>query len=550
MSSAVHVLLAATASSLTISNLEPKLDVHGSIVTAHDGTYRRFGGYWYYHGAQYAQCHEPAKLGCDQTPDHCGFHADHNVSVWRSPDLSSGSWEFRGHAALCAELPDCKVMYRPHLVRHPRSGAFVLFVNYVRTDGSYGGNAVYTSGGAGSAGGAGSPEGPFALANPTMNLTRLCPGPAAAAPCGEAQGGAGDFDVFVDPADGAAYIIYGSQFYMSIEKLTPDFLDVDGAAGNASIAGGQFGGSVFPEYFVEAPVLFERQGTYYAMYGHCCCFCHQGSGAVVYTAKHPMGPWAPQGNGGGGGGGGPATELACRPAADPMRNDGGYAALGRAPSYGACRDGAGAEPAYFANTGAISADECAAQCTVMGAEHSYTAMGAAAVAACAGFSYCTADACAGSCHLYVYAPFPAPDRSNNWAYSAGEGGDAKNVSTTSEGEPWWRCYTPRPRRRRGGDGNGARPPPGRCRLGDDTAGQGCLYGGAALISTTRSQQNFVIEVHTRGGGTEYVWTGDRWQQAPDGIKGNEGQFWAPLNFSADGTIQPIDWVDSFTVDAA
>ena len=42
MSSAVHVLLAVTASSLTISNLEPKLDVHGSIVTAHDGTYRRF----------------------------------------------------------------------------------------------------------------------------------------------------------------------------------------------------------------------------------------------------------------------------------------------------------------------------------------------------------------------------------------------------------------------------------------------------------------------------------------------------------------------------
>ena len=42
MPSAVHVLLAVTASSLTISNLEPKLDVHGSIVTAHDGTYRRF----------------------------------------------------------------------------------------------------------------------------------------------------------------------------------------------------------------------------------------------------------------------------------------------------------------------------------------------------------------------------------------------------------------------------------------------------------------------------------------------------------------------------
>ncbi len=26
-------------------------------------------------------------------------------------------------------------------------------------------------------------------------------------------------------------------------------------------------------------------------------------------------------------------------------------------------------------------------------------------------------------------------------------------------------------------------------------------------------------------GTEYIWTGDRWQQAPDGIKGHDPQFW-------------------------
>ena len=37
---------------ITISNLEPKRDTSGEIVNAHDGTYRRFGKYWYYHGAQ------------------------------------------------------------------------------------------------------------------------------------------------------------------------------------------------------------------------------------------------------------------------------------------------------------------------------------------------------------------------------------------------------------------------------------------------------------------------------------------------------------------
>ena len=47
------VLLLVQVGALTISNLEPKLDSSGKIVNAHDGTYRRFGKYWYYHGAQW-----------------------------------------------------------------------------------------------------------------------------------------------------------------------------------------------------------------------------------------------------------------------------------------------------------------------------------------------------------------------------------------------------------------------------------------------------------------------------------------------------------------
>ena len=42
----------------------------------------------------------------------------------------------------------------------------------------------------------------------------------------------------------------------------------------------------------EAPILFERKGTYYLMYGPICCFCHQGSGIEVWTAPHPLGPWS------------------------------------------------------------------------------------------------------------------------------------------------------------------------------------------------------------------------------------------------------------------
>ena len=64
----LNALVAVSAASVTISNLEPKLDTAGATVNAHDGTYRLYNGSWYYHGAQYGLCREPAKNGCDQVP--------------------------------------------------------------------------------------------------------------------------------------------------------------------------------------------------------------------------------------------------------------------------------------------------------------------------------------------------------------------------------------------------------------------------------------------------------------------------------------------------
>ena len=34
---------------VSVSNIKPKLDVNGAIVNGHDGTYRFFEGYWWYH---------------------------------------------------------------------------------------------------------------------------------------------------------------------------------------------------------------------------------------------------------------------------------------------------------------------------------------------------------------------------------------------------------------------------------------------------------------------------------------------------------------------
>ena len=58
-----------------------------------------------------------------------------------------------------------------------------------------------------------------------------------------------------------------------------------------------------------------------------------------------------------------------------------------------------------------------------------------------------------------------------------------------------------------------------------------------------------MQVQTAGGGTQYVWTGDRWQTAPDGKWGHDFQTQLPLNFDdADGSIIPLEWVDTFELD--
>ena len=198
---------------------------------------------------------------------------------------------------------------------------------------------------------------------------------------------------------------------MFLEQLSPDLLHSTGVG--ADIAGsihppGQKRGALkaFPVQFVEAPAMFERQGTYYALFGHCCCFCYQGSGMYVFTAPHPLGPWTQQ-----------------------------------------------TEPDGTADYG---------------------------------------------CMPNATTPTPA---------------EQHTLPATAFPQP----------------------------------GQGCLYGlppGGTAASATRAQQNFVFET-PRG---EFVWTGDRWMQAADGIKGHEPQFWARLEFDAAGRVRPMRWVDEVTIE--
>jgi hypothetical protein len=116
---------------VTIDNTKPRLDTNGNIVDGHDGVIRRvenvdgFTGYILF-TLSYGDCKEPAKMGCDSTPDHCGFQLTQNISVWKTETLSSGSWEYVGLAILPSErLPG--TIFRPDAIFNPNTGLWVLW---------------------------------------------------------------------------------------------------------------------------------------------------------------------------------------------------------------------------------------------------------------------------------------------------------------------------------------------------------------------------------------------------------------------------------------
>jgi hypothetical protein len=386
---ALLLLLARPARALFVNNSLPLSNASGAILDCADGTYTFSGGRWWAHCVSYGLCAAPLPLGCSgyPAPGACGARLDHFVSIFSSPDLTPGSWRAEG-AALRAGERRPGILYRPHLAYSAATGRWVLWAN-VHQVGVFQGYIAAT---------AASISGPFAVAAPAVNLTRVL-----------ATNNCGDFDLWTDAGSGAGYVIYTCGHVMGVEALTPDLLASAGAVS-----------ALFPTYFVEAPILFRRGGTYFALFGWCCCFCRQGSGAMAWTAPHALGPWAL--------------------ASSSERPDGDVACVAP-PAAGGGGGGGGGAP--------------------------------------------------------LRAPLAAP--------------------------------TPA-----------------------DTPNQGCAYRNASAparadtVSAVRSQQNSLIRLDLEGG--RVIWTGNRWGQAQDGIKGHEPQAWLPLTFdAASGAVQPLRWVDAFEI---
>ncbi len=224
----------------TINNAVPRLDTEGRIVDAHDGCLHKFGDRFFLYGTAYGKTD--------------GFVKTNHYQCYSSSDLVA--WKLEGDL-FRNQNPPPGVYYRPYVIYNAKTGKYVLWYNWYPTlwDGQYG---VATSD---------RPEGPFAIQNNNVAVARAKPG---------------DLGLFVDD-DAAAYLVYTSiadDHGISVERLSDDYLS--STKENSGIL----------DTGCEAAVMIKRQNTYYVLFDVCCCFCPQGSGARVFTASKPLGPYS------------------------------------------------------------------------------------------------------------------------------------------------------------------------------------------------------------------------------------------------------------------
>ena len=277
-----------------ISNIEPRRNSTGAIIDAHDGSYQQWGGPgnpFYYYAMGYGLC----KQGNWFCSGGCGYGYSW-IGIWKSRRLSTnGTWEMVRAEARAPGWPDAGAYFRVHVVLQARTGTYVMWVNVDTAAECPRPGCDPTKPGVTCTcyfvGTSKSPDGPFEYRGATA--TRYV------AP--------GDFDILVEGDD--AYIIYTATLQdhaMSVERLSADWLrtlspatlPAPGASLTRRLSASPTNTSsgFFGVHDVEAPAIFRRGDTYYALFGQCCCFCSQGSGVMVHSAPHPLGPWTAHGN--------------------------------------------------------------------------------------------------------------------------------------------------------------------------------------------------------------------------------------------------------------
>jgi hypothetical protein len=224
---------------VTIQNTTPRVDTDGNAVDAHDGCLRFYAGRYYLYGTAYGKT--------------AGYTINSRYRVYSSADLEH--WTFEGELL---KAPPDGVYYRPYVAYNQTTHKYVLWYNwYPKLWEGQDGVAVSDT-----------PMGPFTIVNTHVALS-------------QAKDHPGDGSLFVDD-DNTAYFIYTTidqHHSIRVERLAPDFLSSTGQVSGVLGVG------------CEAPSLFRRGASYYALFDETCCFCTEGSGARVLVASNPMGPY-------------------------------------------------------------------------------------------------------------------------------------------------------------------------------------------------------------------------------------------------------------------
>eukprot|EP01084_Bolivina_argentea_P048567 89468_1 len=120
---------------ITIDNTKAMLDVDGNVMNVHEGHIVRWktNGLFYFYGMQYELCND-SNITCG--PEGvCGWTTDHNITVYTSSDLSSGSWKYEGR------IFDTTTQGRPYGVY------FRMFIFYNEMNAKYVLWTLFSSGG-------------------------------------------------------------------------------------------------------------------------------------------------------------------------------------------------------------------------------------------------------------------------------------------------------------------------------------------------------------------------------------------------------------------
>ena len=255
---------------MIISNTEPRLDINGNIINAHDGIVQQWemNGDFFWYSMGYGNCTEPpGSNGCSDgnVNDSCGFEYNHTINLYISSNLSSGSLEYKGNVLPLTNRPLNWIVFSPTVVFNINTNKYILYTDYIiNHDFSTSKYFAATSL---------SPYGPFNIINDNVNLTQLQPGSG---------------QLFVDnDVNNTGYIIYTSLkdgHKILIEQLTNDYLYSSG------ITSKLFNSSSC----VEIPTMFKNYETniYYAFNSHCCCYCEQESDVIVWSSKNNiLGPY-------------------------------------------------------------------------------------------------------------------------------------------------------------------------------------------------------------------------------------------------------------------